>query len=556
MRRIFICFILFFCQTIYGNDTLGFVSPVDHQIRLTGNFMEIRPNHFHSGIDIKSSNGVPGDVIKAAQVGHVSRIRITSGSYGNALYLDHPNGYTSVYAHLNSFAPEIESYLKKVQYAVESFEVDIYLPDSLLQVSKSQKIGTMGNTGRSFGPHLHFEIRETKTEMPVNPEEMGIGPSDNKAPTLQSLHIYTLGKENQLLSTDIKYFNPKSSTPKLYADVIETNSDKIGLGLQMYDTMNGSSNKNGVYSYRVYVDGKLEYKWAADEYSFNENRKINGFIDFQKQKALGQKVYLLYKQNCNALNGIESVFDGTISLKDKSSKEIRIIAEDLYQNHAEFKFTLKKKGTHSESNTESINCAQSITKKSGIFKIDFDPETFYRPTDIAVKSGKENVLGQSCHSIEIGDKNTAVNKYFKISCPIPKDYGNNWTFITTDSRGRFVTFGADTLGGKMFTWVDQLGKFFIYSDTKAPQLQIINLEASMKRPWKIKITDNLIPDGRSDDLNYRATVNGKWILMRYDLKNDILIFDNFEELPRKPIEFQLIVTDNSLNANVLKKTIN
>ena len=115
--------------TAQGNivDSLGFVSPVDHVIRLTGNFMELRPNHFHAGIDIKSTNGQPGDVIRTVHDGYISRIKIQSGGYGNVLYIDHPNGYTSVYAHLDEFAPRLEKYVKEIQYALESFEVDIYL---------------------------------------------------------------------------------------------------------------------------------------------------------------------------------------------------------------------------------------------------------------------------------------------------------------------------------------------------------------------------------------------------------------------------------------------
>jgi len=552
--RILLYFVLFINVSLSANDTLGFVSPVDHQIRLTGNFMELRPNHFHAGIDIKSSKGVPGDLVRATQDGYISRIRITSGSYGNALYIDHPNGFTSVYAHLESFIPEVKEYLSEVQYEVQSFEVDIYLPDSLLVVKKSQEIGKMGNSGRSFGPHLHFEIRETKTEMPRNPEELGIGPEDNKPPSLQSLYVYGLGENNELLDTDIRYFKSSGADPQLHSKLVETENDKVGLGLQMFDTMNGSSNKNGVYGYKVFVDNNLSYAWEAEVFSFSDNKKINGFIDFQKQKALGLKVYLLYKQFCNALND-NSNGDGVIYLDEGQTKEIRIEVYDLYNNHAHLEFNLKRKGNKIQNKIDNLDCSEHIELKDGIFSVDFLPESFFTPVKLEIRSGKEEVLGQSCHSISIAHPHIAVNKYFKISCPIPVDYDQNWTFISTDSKGRFLNFGADTVDNKMVCWADQLGKYFVYSDRTAPTAKIINLEASMKRPWKIQIKDNLNPDGRVNNLVYKATVNGQWILMKYDLKNDMLIFDDFEKIPSLPIDFQLVVSDDSGNTKTLKKTI-
>ena len=544
-----------FTQVLFSNDTLGFVSPVDHQIRLTGNFMEIRTNHFHSGIDIKSKKGVEGDIIRSAQNGFVSRIRITSGSYGNALYIDHPNGYTTVYAHLKNFIPRIEKYLKSIQYEVQQFEVDVYLPDSLLMINKSEEIGRMGNTGRSFGPHLHFEIRDTKTEIPKNPEELGIGPNDTKAPTLQSLVLYDLGNDNEILNTQSKYFKSSVSPYKLHNPVIKVDHSRIGLGLQMFDTMNGSNNKNGVYAYKVYVDGKLYIKWKAEEFSFYDSRKINGFIDYKKQKALGQKVYLLYKQNCSAIPELETINDGVIELNKGEKKTIQIIAQDLYNNQAELSFELQNTNKPEFLEEKDFSCDQRIFKSDGIFDVEFLPETFFSPTELVARATKKKVLDQNCHTLTIGNKGTAVSKYYKISCTIPKNYSENWTFISTDNKGRYVNFGADTLDGKLYTWTDQLGAFHVYSDRKAPALTVINLEPEMKSPWKVKIKDNLIPDGHLDDLFYYATVNGQWILMNYDLKNDILVFDDFKRLPPKPFEFELQVVDDSGNKTVLKRQI-
>lgn len=537
-----------------ANDTLGFISPVDHKVILTGNFMELRSNHFHSGIDIKSRRGVSGDVIKSVQDGYISRIRITSGSYGNALYIDHPNGYTSVYAHLSEFIPEVSQYLEEVQYAMESFEVDVYLPDSLLAVVKGQEIGKMGNTGNSFGPHLHFEIRETKTEIPVNPELYGFGPQDNKAPILQSLYVYEIDDNDMIGKSEAKYFNTTKDGYHLHQDKLKVSSSKVGLGLQMYDTMNGGSNKNGIYSYRMFVDDSLQFEWKADAFSFNDNRKINAFMDYDRYKKLSQKIYLLFRQKCSDFLEQEFNGNGIIDMTEGIAKNIKIEVIDIRGNEVTTSLEIAKSGIDASA-SNSLTCSEAFQKSSGRFNVKFEEGAFYSPQNFKVISGTGKVAQQKCSTITIGDRSIPVSKYYTIETAIPSGYNNQWTFVNKDSKGRYHNFGADTLDGKMYGIVDEMGTFYMYKDTVKPKLQIINLQSSMKSPWKVKIKDDLIPDGRQDDLSYRATVNGKWIRMQYDLKNDLLIFDDFERLGDGPFRFVLELSDNNGNIATLKRTI-
>ena len=547
---------VFFFLGSYGNDSLDFVFPVDHQIRLSGNFMELRDNHFHAGIDIKSTKGVTGDRIKSVGEGYVSRIRITSGSYGNALYIDHPNGYTSVYAHLENFIPRIEDYLTDIQYEMESFEVDVYLPDSLLMVGKGEKIGTMGNTGRSFGPHLHFELRDTKTERPVNPEELGIGPSDNKAPVLQSLCIYNLDEKMDVYGTDIKYFNPKSAKYNLYHPTVEVESSFVGLGMQMYDSMDGSSNKNGVYSYELLVDDSLHFAWKADVFSFGESKKINGFIDYERKKKYAQKIYLLYKQECNNFSFYNSDENGIIQLREGEEKKVQILIKDIKGNISESSFVLKRKPEENiQGEAASFDCWEKYNRDEGIFRIEFDKETFFSSQKIDFETGKKNVLNRNCHFLTIGNQNIPVSKYYTISCPIPKDYNQQWTIMSVDSKGRYKDFGADTLDNRLYSRVDQLGEFYVYKDKSAPTVEVINLQKEMQRPWKLRIKDNLVPDGRMEDIYYEARVDGKWINMQYDLKNDLLVFDDFDRLPIDPAQLTLLLRDNCGNEKVFRRDI-
>jgi hypothetical protein len=541
---------------VYATDTLGFVSPVDHKVILTGNFMELRSNHFHSGIDIKSTRGVAGDVIRTVHDGYISRIRITSGSYGNALYIDHPNGYTSVYAHLDEFIPEISSYLEDIQYTVESFEVDIYLPDSLLSVVQGQEIGRMGNTGRSFGPHLHFEIRKSDSETPVNPELYGFGPQDSKPPVLEALYIYDIDDNDRVGASNVKYFNPKKLGYELHLPEVSVTSSKVGLGLQMYDSMNGGNNKNGIYSYEMYVDDNLKYIWKADAFSFDDNRKINAFMDYGRFKKYSQKIYLLYQQKCSDFGVASSPSNGMIEMQEGDKKAIKIKVIDIRGNEVQTEFQLTKNTSETVTDTEPIlSCEEAVKKSSGVFDVQFDKGAFFSPQNLNIQSSKQEALNQNCHAITIGDRSIPVTKWYTISSEMPIGYSDQWTIITKDDKGQYYDFGADTTGGKLYSEVDQLGEFFIYKDMSPPKLEVINLQSSKTSPWKVRIKDNLIPDGRLDDLSYRATINGQWIRMRYDLKNDVLIFDDFERLGPGPYSFLLVVTDNCGNLSTLKRTI-
>lgn len=551
-------FVIGICGICSGQSSQSdFTSPVDHQLRLTGNFMELRPNHFHAGIDIKSTNGQPGDLIRNVYDGHVSRIKVRSGSYGNALYIDHPNGYTSVYAHLDEFSSEIAAYVKEMQYAVESFEVDIYPPDSLFRLDQKTPIGTMGNTGRSFGPHLHFELRETKSEHPVNPELLGIGPEDSSAPKLESLHLHLIGEQDQVVDKTVKYFNPKAKGYKLYSDTLNVSAAKVGCGMQMYDRMDGSWNKNGIYAYRLFVDEVECFSWQADEFSFDESRLINGFWDFQRKEEHGQKVYLLYRSACNNFSFYQSAKDGIIELEKGKSRKVRIEAADLHGNKSECSFFLKNTSANQPTESEDIiSCDTTQVLKAGYFNVTLEENSFFRPTAVTASYSQKKVAGMTCPTVTIGNSNIPVKQYYKVATRMPEKDIEKWTLVKQKSNGRYKQFGGDTIDGQFVSYLDELGTFSLYKDTIPPSIKPVSFSASLSSPWVVEIKDNLDADGRARGLAYRATINGEWIRMMYDAKNDRLIFDDADRLPDGPKQFELNLRDHCGNTAVYRRRIN
>ena len=169
MRLIIIPFLFFIsvsmAQNSYPQDY--FQSPLEIPLILSGTFAELRSNHFHSGLDIKTQQQ-SGLKVMAAASGFVSRIKVSHFGYGKALYITHPNGYTTVYAHLQNFNPEIDAYIKHRQYKNESYEIELFPKAGELLVNNGDIVAYSGNTGGSGGPHLHFEIRN-KQEHPMNP---------------------------------------------------------------------------------------------------------------------------------------------------------------------------------------------------------------------------------------------------------------------------------------------------------------------------------------------------------------------------------------------------
>ncbi|MFT3703690.1 MAG: M23 family metallopeptidase [Agriterribacter sp.] len=318
-----------------------FRKPLDIAPSLAGNFGELRPNHYHMGLDFKTNHAENMDVHAAAD-GYVSRIKIEPFGFGRAIYINHPNGYTTLYAHLNEFYPALEQYVKQQQYKQESWAVYLEIPPGMFSVKKGDVIARSGNTGGSQGPHLHFEIRTTLTDVNCNPMLFGLNIPDAVPPTIQRLAVYDRNKSTYEQSPKIipvkKTADGYVSTPA----IVTVNTDKVSFAVTSFDTQTGSTNLNGIYEGILYDNNIEQVRFDMNNISYNTTRYINAHIDYKTKTNRGP-----YLQHLSELPGyVNSIYthaagDGVISLADKQVHNIRIETKDANGNTATLKFAVK-----------------------------------------------------------------------------------------------------------------------------------------------------------------------------------------------------------------------
>lgn len=499
-----------------GLDSLAFLNPVNHPMRFSGNFGELRSNHFHSGLDIKSSEGQVGDPIIAVSDGSVSRVKVQLSGYGHALYIDHPSGYTSVYAHLKSLAPELEKYLNRKQNILESYTVDLYLDPGELRVSKGDTIAYMGNTGRSTGPHLHFEIRDTKSEEPINPFHFGIRNADTRSPIIPSVKLYGLDKNLvQINEKTINVSGKKSAT-------VTIDAWRTALGVLSHDFIDGSWNKNGIYAFQVYVDDSLYFENKFDQFAFHETRYLNASIDYDTKINHGSKYLLAYRKPGNTLSMYQQANNGVIKLYKDRAREVRYVALDFDGNQTEIKLSLKRKAEVSELASKSYNYYIKHNKaydfKLSDLRIQLPAGTVYQDEffDISQQNSTET------KRFEIARKDIPCHKYYSIAMDISHvpDSIRSKAYIAYSSSKK-ESIGGQIIGDTLFAKTNKFGTFHLAFDHKPPTLKLLNSTATIKPGDKLKFSlyDDVSSLGYAKEVQWSVFIDGHWQLAPFDLKS-------------------------------------
>ncbi|MEO5995617.1 MAG: M23 family metallopeptidase [Chitinophagaceae bacterium] len=312
-----------------------FRDPLDLPINLSGNFGELRPGHFHMGLDIKTLARV-NQTVHAAADGYIARVKIEPAGFGRAIYINHPNGFTTLYAHLNDFSPALETYVKKQQYRQEAWRVFLDIPPGLFPVKKGDFIAFSGTTGGSQAPHLHFEIRRTFDDVNLNPLLFGLPLQDNTKPVILRMAMYDRSKSTYEQSPKLIPLKRSANGYATLPPVILSTSRKVSFAITAFDTHTGSTNANGIYEAWLYDNDQLVSGFQMDNISYNQTRYINAHIDF-KTRANGGS----FLQHLSVLPGyLNSIYtkvkgDGVIDISDGAVHSIKIVVKDAYGNTSE-----------------------------------------------------------------------------------------------------------------------------------------------------------------------------------------------------------------------------
>lgn len=543
-------------QIIHPNiSTDYFINPLKRPIVLAGTFCELRPNHFHTGIDIKSAAGVVGDPVYAAADGFVSRVSISPDGYGNAIYIDHPNGFTTVYGHLLQIYPALDSFVKSEQARLQRFDVELYLEKNQFKVSKGVEIAKMGNTGSSRGAHLHFEIRETETENPVNPLLFGLKVFDNIAPAINYFRTYSIN--NQWDVYDVKNVLVKKRggiyVPRIGNDTLLFQNDTIGIGINTRDQMNGTWNKNGVYLIKMYCDDTLKYMVRMDSASFYKTRMVNAHMDYPEVRTKRNYIHKCFTLPGNNLSEIRlSPTNGLITVNTHQVKKIMLEVFDFNKNKSTLTFFAKIDTLSKDYQQDKYDYFLYYDRENKIrtqqAKIDFPRYSFFRNIKFHYVESADKSSNFYSMEHQLGSEDIPVFGYFalciKSSAIVPDKYKNKCFIASCDNRGRIRNWGgqwvtlSDTLSGTSSLWmqsdVKEFGNYFITLDTLAPKVIPIIFGKNMQNAKKIvfKIEDNIAPAGRTPLLNYKAFIDDKWALFDYDLKTQTITYHFEKLLPR------------------------
>ena len=613
-KFLFFCSFLISTYSSIAQSGLSYYFPIrpGETNYLSGTMGEIRYNHFHAGIDIKTS-GVEGLPVYAIDDGYVSRIKVSTGGYGNALYILHPDGKTSVYAHLWKYGKEIAEYVRKAQYQNKSFEIELFPEKNELKVERGQAIGLSGNSGSSGGPHLHFEIRNS-SQVPLNPliykfEEI----KDNIPPAILKMALITRDKKSRINHQYGRFNFDLISKNGGYtvAKPIEVYGN-IGVQILGHDKLNGASNRNGIPSIEMTVDGRKIYDQLIDKVSFYESREILVFYDYDYSVNVGGRYQKLYIDDGNSLNFYDALENnGIIKINDNQLHEVRIDFTDAYGNSRFLEFQLQGAMPLQEpvindpdrfkepfSIRENLLIIPHATEEKALvyanrMKFEINPDynsgiqnvylwnlsrgipdsvvfSDKTITDIAAVAIPSNTDFTYFHNkmdlefsrrtlfdtlflnvdydqkgdlemFRIHQDDVPLRSYFTVTLKPQKKYNNQdqTAVYSVNKYGRYGYAGGEWENNKIKFSTRDFGNFTILTDTIAPTITAARVNSNALSFY--------IRDKLSGVKSYEMKVNGKWVLMNYDYKRDLIWSEKLDE--NQPFEGELLlkVEDNAGN---------
>ena len=523
---------------------------------LAGSFGEIRGNHFHSGIDFRT-NQREGYPVYAVADGYISRLRVQNSGFGQALYINHPNGFTTVYGHLQRFSPKIATIVKNLEYEKKTFEIDEFPDEALIPVRKGEIIAWSGNRGSSGGPHLHFEIRDTKTEETINPQFFGIQIPDNIPPIIHGLYLYRLNGKNFNENTPKQAIAISGAAGK-YSTVSPTSlSGEVGFGIIVTDRHNGLSGTNGVYSIQLELDGKIIYTSALERFAFENSKAINSHIDYPTYLNTKKSIQKSFVDPGNPLKIYSGLINGgRINFTDGATHQLRYIITDAKGNSSILPFTVNAGSAPLPATAIPSGIIYPYNKANEFsndeIRVSFPQGTLYNDLNFSYKKFPRPAGNTFSAMHQIHNRYTPLHIGFDLwikADNLPENLRGKALIINTggSSQGGYFENGYIKATPKSF------GSFYIAVDTIAPRITPVNISSGKNMAtlskMSFKISDNL-----SGIKSFNGYIDGKWVLMEFDAKTATLWHSFDERTTSGKHSLELVVADMKDNTRRLSIT--
>jgi hypothetical protein len=551
-----------------------FESPLEIPLLLSGSFAEMRSNHFHGGLDIKTQ-GHAGFPVSAAADGWISRIAVSPGGYGNALYISHPNGYMTVYAHLDRFAEPVASFIKDLQYERESFSVQSFPDRDQFPVRQGEQIAWSGNSGGSTGPHLHFEVRDERTAEPVNPALWGFDIPDTTPPRIYRFKVYAKSPASIIRLRDkvsggwrtvkdgedafVELIRQDGGIVMQRVDRIEA-SGPIAFGVQTHDFHEGSNNLLGQYRIDLTMNGATLFRSVLERFSFGQTRLLNAHVDYAERRASGRWVQRSHILPGNELPMYEARDRGIVDVQEGKVYSFDYRVEDVFGNAAGFGFDVHGIAAPATTSDEPHPASfwkqdEPFTWRGSDYTLRAPAGTVYDDLIMETESLQAPSSAKPIYSrrIHIHSPDVPVHRRYSLSVmapTLPLELREKATLAMVGSRGTLSWAGGEWAGNGVTSSLRAFGDFVVTVDTEAPSIRPLNISAGkdMSRTGEMRFR---IRDDFSGIARYRGTINGEWVLFEYDAKYSLLRHRFDGRLSRGSHEVTLQVADNKGNEATL-----
>ena len=492
-------------------DTLLY--PLKNVPLLSGNFGELRATHLHTGLDFKTG-GREGLPVICVKDGVVARVKVSATGYGNALYLEHEGGITTVYGHLSRFVPRITKVVRNIQYNKESFEADENMSGYELRFRAGDTIAYSGNSGSSGGPHLHFEVRDTKSERALNPLRF-LSVKDQTGPSVRGVYVYPISNEG--VRNAARRVEVKNTGNRVFrGGKVGVPAGMVGVGIQSDDYMKDSWNKLGVYDLSVSTNGQEVFKMTMNELSFDQTFLVNELKDFHHYRE-NRLVYLTFGNYQEQLLSVSNQNGGFIPVEKDSVVDVTVDLSDINGNRSRVMFQLWGKSPSQElvlaDGEKLLMNHQNDSLKKGKYTLWLEADALSYP--IVCKPEVSSRLRDSVETIEVFSTGKQIYPLMKNArLVVGGKFPEKSVICLLEKNNRFSALKTQWTEEGLEAFPRLLGEYTVRQDTIAP---VIFYTGRAGQKIRFRMVDDL-----SGISSYRVEVNGKWCLFAYDAKNRLL----------------------------------